>query len=802
MSTPPGTPIAFDFDEAEDAERPDDLASEQRHLDIAYARLEEMRSAAERVAEGFNEVRGGGTHQARVERDAAHAITRRRLAALEIGDAALCFGRIDRRPELGADELTFYIGRLAVTAEDQTPLVVDWRAPVAEPFYRATAVEPMGVARRRHFQCRGRTLLAIDDEVFDEATVERQGLTVVGEGALLAALDRDRTGRMGDIVATIQAEQDEAIRADMDCVLIVRGGPGTGKTAVALHRAAYLLYSNRRKLASAGVLLVGPSSVFLRYIDEVLPALGEDEVQLSTVRALKPSLRTAGPEVSEIAVLKGDLRMTRVLRRAMTDRERRLPHDLRFEIDGYRITISRSDSARILERVRRRRATHNERRPMVVRSLMDRLVAKYRDAVVRAYRHGSERLAHNQQVSLLPEPDDASLSIPDDPTLAASLARGEGFPPDFEADLRVRLRGVPEVREALERMWPILSGAELVHDLFSFPALIRSASQGELTPAEQAMLHRPRATRLELVAWTEADLALVDEADELLGPVQSALPAKPRRRGATRGELDAADSVVRELGLEGQISAADVVERFGGSTVDGDGSGEPRTYGHVLVDEAQDLTPMQWRMLSRRVPSGSMTIVGDIGQASRPGSARSWDEVIDAIGSRLPARSATLTVNYRTPAEIMEVAHRVLAVASPELEPTEAVRHTGVHPRFDRVEPDELVAAVARAARRGYMAQGTVAVVAEPDLHAPIVAALADLGAVGDVDAAIEARVAVLSAPDTKGLEFDHVVVVEPARLVPSPDRAGLRLLYVTLTRATRTLTVLHAEPLPESLHP
>jgi DNA helicase IV len=316
------------------------------------------------------------------------------------------------------------------------------------------------------------------------------------------------------------------------------------------------------------------------------------------------------------------------------------------------------------------------------------------------------------------------------------------------------------------------------------------------------MLHRPRAPRLDAVPWTEADLALVDEADELLGPVQSALPAKPRRRGPTRGELDAADSVVRELGLEGQVNAADMVERFGGSTLDGDGSGEPRTYGHVLVDEAQDLTPMQWRMISRRVPSGSMTIVGDIGQASRPGSAESWDEVVAAIGSRLPARSATLTVNYRTPAEIMEVAHRVLAVASPELEPTEAVRHTGVQPRFDRVEEADIVSAAARSARRGYMAQGTVAVVAAVELHAPIVAALADLGAVGDSDAAIEARVAVLSAQDTKGLEFDHVVVVEPATLVPTEDRAGLRLLYVTLTRATRTLTVLHAQPLPEALHP
>src|SRR3989440_10818285 len=271
-----------------------ELAAEQRYLDRAYGRLDEMRKAASRVAEGYSEVQRGGTHQARLERDAAAANTRRRLAALNIGNAPLSFGRIDLEPRSdgeSAGDDRFYIGPISLTEADQTPLIVDWRAPVAEPFYRATGVEPMGVVRRRHFQTHRRGLVGIDDEVFDAAAADEAGFTIVGEAALLAALERHRTGRMGDIVATIQAEQDEAVRAPLSGIIVVAGGPGTGKTAVALHRAAYLLYTHRQRLASRGVLLVGPSPIFLRYIDEVLPSLGEDDVQLTTVAGLKPQLR-------------------------------------------------------------------------------------------------------------------------------------------------------------------------------------------------------------------------------------------------------------------------------------------------------------------------------------------------------------------------------------------------------------------------------------------------------------------------------------------------------------------------------
>ena len=302
-----------------------------------------MREAARRVVEGYAEVGAGGTHQARLERDAAADLTRRRLAALDLGSTPLCFGRLDLEPEPGpdaADGRLYYVGRIAVTDDDQAPLIVDWRAPVSEPFYRATAVEPMDVIRRRHFLTRpgdGRELVGIDDEVFDQSQASASGLTVVGEGALLAALDRERTGRMGDIVATIQSEQDEAIRAPLAGILVVAGGPGTGKTAVALHRAAYLLYTHRRRLGSQGVLVVGPNSIFLRYIDQVLPSLGEGDVQLSTVSGLKPTYRALAEDTPGAARVKGDRRMARVVRQALQDREHPLPKDVILMVDGNQI---------------------------------------------------------------------------------------------------------------------------------------------------------------------------------------------------------------------------------------------------------------------------------------------------------------------------------------------------------------------------------------------------------------------------------------------------------------------------------
>jgi DNA helicase IV len=781
-----------------------EIAAEQAYLDAVYERLGAMRTAAESVAAAYGDVRAGGTHQARLERDIAVETTHRRLAALDIGDSPLCFGRIDWR-----DGDRFYVGRLAVDDEERTPLVIDWRAPVAEPFYRATALDPMGVLRRRHLITRhGREVVSLDDEVFDAEAVDAAGLTVVGEGALLASLERHRTGRMADIVATIQSEQDEAVRADLPGALIVAGGPGTGKTAVALHRAAYLLYTYRRRLGAQGVLLVGPSPVFLRYIEQVLPSLGEHEVQLATVRGLKPQLRASDTEPLAGARVKGDVRMAAVLERALLDRERPLPRDLEITIDGLRLRVTRRELRRMLDRARRKRGTHNARRPLVQRMLLDRLVARYRDELARTHR---EVLTLDDLPEVEDDPGESgddgdglaevvpitAAASAYDPQVAAALARGENPPRDWEREITSRLRRDRDVIVALERMWPVLTGAELVHDLFSFEALVHSAADGILSREEQTHLIRPRSESVRDVPWTDADVALVDEADALLGPPEAARPRRRGRSAADREAVDAAASVVRELGLGGFTTASALAERYAGGVTREEPVPELRTFGHVLIDEAQDLTPMQWRMLARRCPSGSMTLVGDFGQASRPGAASTWDDVLAHLPRHDEPRQVTLTVNYRTPAEIMDVANRLLAVAASGVPSTRAVRRTGVPPRFDRV--DDLVAGAADAARAALASGGTVAVIAPRDLHAAVTAALAEQGAVADTPEALDAPVGVLEPTDAKGLEFDHVIVVEPARLV-RPDRAGLRLLYVTLTRATRTLTVVHADALPEAL--
>ncbi|HEV7524212.1 MAG TPA: UvrD-helicase domain-containing protein [Acidimicrobiia bacterium] len=771
-----------------------ELAAEQAYVTAAYARLEAMRAAAERVRTAYADVRAGGTHQARLERDIAWDVTQRRLADLEIGESPLVFGRLDL--ERG---VRWYVGRLAVEDEGHTPLVVDWRAPVAEPFYRATAVEPMAVVRRRHLITRkGREVTGLDDEVFDQEAVEDEGLGVAGEGALLAALERNRTGRMGDIVATIQAEQDEAIRADVHGVLVVGGGPGTGKTAVALHRAAYLLYTHRRRLANQGVLLIGPSPVFLRYIEQVLPSLGEQDVQLSTISGLKPRIRVVATDTRPTAALKGGARMARVIQKAVTDRERPLARDLIVLIDGLRVRLSRSDTARVIEGTRRRRNTHNENRQYVARRLYDLLVARYKNAAIRAYRErGIDSRSDN--VTSIFDRDSAV-----DASIASTLARGEPTPEGWEQEMRVRFRGRPEVKEALERIWPVLSGAELVNDLFGFRALVRSASGTLLSDDEQELLHRRRDADFTRAPWTEADLALVDEADSLLGPVEAARPVARRRNGGG-DTFDTAERVIDDLGLRGYADAATLATRFGdGAANNGNGhevSFEPRTFGHVLVDEAQDLTAMQWRMLARRCPSGSMTLVGDPGQASKPGAVASWDDVLSHLPTHNATRHVSLSINYRTPAEVMEVASRLLAVAAPTVEPSRSVRSTGEYPRFIDAGVDDLVAITNEQARAALGRTGAVAVIAPPALHDAIVASLADVGAVATSADALDAPIAVLDPTSAKGLEFDHVIVVEPAQLVQA-DQAGLRLLYVTITRTTKTLTVVHAEALPEGLTP
>ena len=438
-------------------------------------------------------------------------------------------------------------------------------------------------------------------------------LPIGGPAALLAALDRARSGRMTDIVSTIQREQDEIIRAPLTGVLVVQGGPGTGKTAVALHRAAYLLYTHRFPLERQGVLVVGPNPLFLRYIEQVLPSLGETGVTLSTVSGLVPEIRTRDNGPVDVARLKGDARMAKVVARAVRTRQRALADDVAVPYGALLLRLTREDSGRIVDMVRRRPGTHNARRRLVEQSVAQLL---------------ADRARQTQQTLGVGVPASVT-AFPgyEDPS---DLADDEFDLEDFTR----KVKRVPELAEALDRMWPRLSPHELLHDLFGAPPLIAAASRGVLSAEEQQLLARPRSASFEEVAWTPADAALVDEARALLGP-------------------------------------------RGGSAEDG-----VRKYGHIVVDEVQDLSPMQLRMLTRRSLSGSMTVVGDIAQATAPWAPSSWADITDHLPRRRPARSVELTVSYRTPAEVLAVATRVLAVAAPGLTPPTPVRRTGVEPRM------------------------------------------------------------------------------------------------------------------------
>ena len=702
-----------------------DLQAEQAYIDQAYQRLEAMRRAAsERLETAL--VEGRGTPQALAERDIVVRSSLHRLEQLDIGREPLCFGRIDHDTSgNGSDSDTFYVGRLAVSGADQEPLVVDWRAPVAEPFYRATGRHPMGLRRRRHFATEGPRILGIEDEVFagrhaNGSAGDDEEIEVAGPGALLAALERSRSGRMRDIVATVQREQDEIIRAPLRGILVVQGGPGTGKTAVALHRAAYLLYTHRFPLETQGVLVVGPNPVFLRYIDQVLPSLGETGAALTTVDGLV-EVPVRGTDAAEAARVKGDARMAPMLAKAVRDRQRALPADVAIPFGPYRLTLTRAASEAIVGQVRRRGGTHNPRRRQVEALVVAHVRGQYERAVDRVrrtqVREGADELGQ----------------LDDD-----EFAR--------------QLRHAPELVAALDRMWPVLSPQELLHDLLGAPALLRLAGRGLLDDGEIRALHRPRSASFDAVPWTSADLALLDEARVLLGA---------RRRGATDHEA--------------------------------------RTYGHMVVDEAQDLSPMQLRLLARRSLSGSMTVVGDLAQATGQRAYRHWDEVLEHLPARPEARLVELTVNYRTPGEVMDLAIRLLPAAAPGVRPPRSVRRTGEVP--DLVGTDDVVLATAAAVRDAAAERGTVAVLVPPSLHQVVRAGLEAAGvAFGETErGGLDHDVTLLPVAMAKGLEFDSVVVVEPSRIVSEASQ-GLRALFVALTRPTRSLTVVHAEPLPGAL--
>ncbi len=760
------------------------LAEEQARLDTVYTRLDALRvSTAGRLAQ-VRRAGASGSPQNRSERDAFATLYEDRLAQLDSVEERLVFGRLYLR---GGDSL--YVGRIGLSDDRRVPLLTDWRAPAARPFYQATAAAPGDVVRRRHLLTRARRVVGVEDEVLDLDRLEESDVdSLSGEGALLAALGARRTGRMSDIVATIQSEQDAIIRDELAGVLVVQGGPGTGKTAVALHRAAFLLYAHREKLERSGVLLLGPSRVFLRYIEQVLPSLGETGVVATTVADLLPGFTATGSEPEEVAEIKGRPVMARVVARAVRARERVPDEPQEIRVGRHVLLVTPEDVREAQAKARRASSAHNKARVTFVRSMLSRLAAQYAAA------------------------------------LGGSLA------PEDLADLAEEIRTTRDARVVLNLAWMPLSPQSLLADLWAKPARLAQAAP-ELTDRERRLLARDRDA-----PWTAADVPLLDEAAELLGEDDAAERAAARADAARREqEVAFARQMLSSSGAGGGLVSAEMLaDRFAErapSTTTAERAAADRTwtYGHVIVDEAQELSPMAWRAVLRRIPTRSMTIVGDLAQASAAHSPTTWAGVLDAP-LRGAWRLAELSVSYRTPASVMAVA---AAVAERAGLPTSAVRPARDIPDALRVTR---VAAAGAASDAATTLEATLLEVLARELgeldggRLAVIAATRRTRAVADALVAagtLDARLATATAPSVpgdplsapvvvvdpvgaKGLEFDVVVLAEPAEILEAgattarggrsrhPRRAGD--LYVAITRATRRLHVVHEGELPAGM--
>jgi DNA helicase IV len=656
-----------------------DLAAEQEYLDRAHDHLADMQATATRLADRFSLTARTDFNDAAVEHN-----MRRYRAALDVG-GSLCFGRID---EEAGDR--WYIGRRHVEDDRGDAVVVDWRAGVATPFYRATFADPLGLARRRRFAMEGRQLVEVFDEDFADPDSAHRSSGI--PDPLLAELDRSRTGQMRDIVATIQAEQDLVIRAPLDLLLVVQGGPGTGKTAVGLHRAALLLYDHREQLEREGVLVVGPNRLFLRYIAQVLPSLGETSVVQTTLTGLG-AVDVRGTDTDAVAALKGDRRLAEVIERAAWGRTVPLAEDVRVRTGFGNLTVTAAEVNEAL-----------------AAALADRrTVTSARDG----FRAAVQRMAFERLVARRPE----GLKLSDEVATA--------------------VRTSPDLRRVLDRAWPAITAAALVRRLLTNRAALAAAADGVLDDGEQRALRRKAARRADDEVWTAADVVLIDEADAVLG-------------------------------------------------------GRPRRFGHLVVDEAQDVSAMAWRMLGRRCArTVSMTVLGDLAQSTAPAGQSRWDDVVAALGSPGELLYAELDVGYRVPEQILALANGLLPHAGVDVVPTRSARATSDLPEV--VATDDVAPAVVATASALAAVHSSVAVIAPEELHPAIVAAGLPAGE------ALAAPISLVSPAESKGLEFDAVVVVEPA-LIAAGGEHGVRLLYVALTRAVQHLSVIHAQPLPAGL--
>lgn len=742
-----------------------ELAGERAYVGQLYQRLDQLREATESKLRSTRKNQSVGNHQNRSERDAYASFYEDRLAQYNAVDHRLAFGRLDMD-----DDAVRYVGRIGLATEEHERLLIDWRAPEAGTFYQATAFNRQGVRRRRHLMLERREVTGFEDDVLDSAMLDDEDASLHGEGALLAALNRKRTGRMGDIVATIQAEQDAIIRADLAGVRVVQGGPGTGKTAVALHRAAYLLYTFRERLNNSGVLVVGPSSSFMWYIERVLPSLGETGVVMSSLATLYPGLRAVPETDPAVARVKGDLRMAEVIKKAVADRQKVPATSVRLAVDSMDITLSPKLVKHARATARSTGKPHNEARETFVKVLLKELTRQLNEKLDAAAGHAVDR-------------------------------------PYLEEDVRNSL----DVRRAINLAWMPLSAETLVRSLFSKPEYLASATQGILTDAERQVLVRSADQ-----PFTESDVPLLDEAAELLGDFSKITGAAAAQRAEAahqanlenaRKALENANQQLEDIGVDGVITAeqiAELNEETGERMTAARAAKSDRTwaYGHVVIDEAQELSAMQWRLLMRRCPMKSFTVVGDIAQASSAAAASSWAQALKPfVGERFHLDE--LTVNYRTPAQISDAAVSVARAAGLEISAPRAIREGNWSPSIRVVGAENLIPSVVATVSEevAQAGGGLIGVIVADSRYREVASAIstAHRDNTGTSKSALEHQILVLTPWEAKGLEFDVVIIVEPMDLIEAAN-GSVGDLYVSMTRPTQRLHLIAGTDLPAGL--
>lgn len=736
------------------------VAEEQEFVDRAYSRLDQLRSQYREQRQKIDANHGVGNAQGWTERDALATHFAELSSRLDNVEERLVFGRLDMK-----DHATHYIGRISLLDEHSSPLLVDWRAPISAPFYQATAQEPLGVVRRRHIATRARSVTSVEDELLDVDQAQHQGLTLQGEGALMSALSSARSGRMGDIVATIQGEQDRVIRASDRGILVVQGGPGTGKTAVALHRAAYLLYTQRERLERSGVLIIGPSRTFLRYIEQVLPSLGESGVVQMTIGDIVPGLSAQDDDPVEIAAIKGRAAFSRVLREAVRLIPRLPDRDQVLQVWNRRVTLRVKDVQEALSRARRSGRPHNVARESFAMGLMELLAGR-----------------------LIVEAGDASSTADIDPD-----------------DLRTwmsEIRDSVDARRAINLAWMPTQAPAFLRKLWSRPDLLAQANRkagAPLSVEDLSLLYRAQDEPL-----TISDIPLIDELEELLGTLDLASAQKRRaEEQREKEERERANEALKATGLGGGIVTADMLMRQTQEApslrplAERARADRSWTYGHIVIDEAQDLSPMAWRCLLRRCPSRSMTVVGDLDQKRGHRRPNSWKQALGPA-ARAFSEEFVLSISYRTPRALTRIAQAVMAQhGTPVLYPMDAVRdvpdcYQVSHTHKDTLKEclSQVVSAMEeRLDHEEGVGKGRICVIV-PDAQAQLWHA-DESGA-----SALDQRVSYLTAAGSKGLEFDSVVVVEPGEILEQ----GSGDLFVALTRATHDLHAVTTTQLPRGM--